>query len=567
MLIFVSCSENKEARELFAKVESVMEEHPDSSLTMLDSAYAKKEDWNTSQQMKYELLRAKAQNKAYVDFTTDSIMLKVAEYYDAHGTPNEQMEAHYLLGCTYRDMHEAPMALSCYLDATEKADTLSDDCDYRTLMRIWGQVADEFGRQAMPYKELEALKKYQDYAINCADSFNYIVGIELETRPYLQLKDTASAIKSQDKSFQLFKKHNLESDAARSIANLIPILLDRRQIHDAKMKIDFFESVSGLFDSNGEIGTIHSRYYYNKGYYYLCVNKLDSAEYFYRKLLKHDYLLDAYKGLLSVFKLIKNADSINKYSVLEEEAFVKSYSRLHTQAMFNADGMFNYARNQRIAIEKERDANRNHTKVAIVSVLSICLVLLGIGLFARYKQQKRKELETITCQYTLTKQEYNKALEEYSLMEKEFEVYKEMKAKEIAQLQESNEKASATYERANRRNILTSLCSNEVVMQILKNENIGHNHHSEISNEQWDSVYALFKEEVPQLYCQYINNPQLSDRERKTLVLTCLGINTKNMAILLNTATSNISNIKKCINQKLFLDASAKKLFDNIISA
>ena len=38
-LIFVSCSENKDAKELFAKVESVMEEHPDSALAMLDSAY------------------------------------------------------------------------------------------------------------------------------------------------------------------------------------------------------------------------------------------------------------------------------------------------------------------------------------------------------------------------------------------------------------------------------------------------------------------------------------------------------------------------------------------------
>ena len=52
--------------------------------------------------MKYELLYAKAMNKAYIDFTSDSIMKKVALYYDKHGSKNEQMEAYYLLGCVYK---------------------------------------------------------------------------------------------------------------------------------------------------------------------------------------------------------------------------------------------------------------------------------------------------------------------------------------------------------------------------------------------------------------------------------------------------------------------------------
>ena len=47
-------------------------------------------------------------NKNYVPFSTDSVMQEVADYYDHHGPPNERMEAHYLLGCVYRDMGEAP---------------------------------------------------------------------------------------------------------------------------------------------------------------------------------------------------------------------------------------------------------------------------------------------------------------------------------------------------------------------------------------------------------------------------------------------------------------------------
>ena len=37
--------------------------------------------------------------------------------------PNEKMEAHYLLGCIYCDMKEAPKAMQCYQDAVESVDT------------------------------------------------------------------------------------------------------------------------------------------------------------------------------------------------------------------------------------------------------------------------------------------------------------------------------------------------------------------------------------------------------------------------------------------------------------
>ena len=100
------------------------------------------------QLMRHELLRAKAMNKAYVDFTVggdlqspDSVMRVVADYYDRHGTPNERMEAHYLLGCTYRDMGEAPRAIDCYLDAAACADTTAKNCDYYTLASIYAQMA------------------------------------------------------------------------------------------------------------------------------------------------------------------------------------------------------------------------------------------------------------------------------------------------------------------------------------------------------------------------------------------------------------------------------------------
>ena len=74
-------------------------------------------------QMHEALMQAKAQNENFEPFTSDSTMLRVVDYYDSHGTANEQMLAHYLLGCVYRDLGDAPRALECYHDAVSKADT------------------------------------------------------------------------------------------------------------------------------------------------------------------------------------------------------------------------------------------------------------------------------------------------------------------------------------------------------------------------------------------------------------------------------------------------------------
>ena len=75
--------------------------------------------------MRYELLLAEAQNKLCHSFTTDSVLREVVRYYDRHGSANDRLRSRYVLGCAYRDLHEAPRALECYQDAIA---TVQDVC-------------------------------------------------------------------------------------------------------------------------------------------------------------------------------------------------------------------------------------------------------------------------------------------------------------------------------------------------------------------------------------------------------------------------------------------------------
>ena len=149
-------------------------------------------DGDRRQQMEALLDRADSLNRAYVPMTggLDSLLLEAARYYDRHGTANEQVRAHYLLGCAHRDMGEAPAALQCYQDAVDRADTLSPDCDYRRLMSVYGQMAELFDAQNLPEDEIDASKKYGQLALMAKDTLKYIRNKELLAKPYFLMGDT-----------------------------------------------------------------------------------------------------------------------------------------------------------------------------------------------------------------------------------------------------------------------------------------------------------------------------------------------------------------------------------------
>ena len=108
--ILFSCTD-QHADSIITKAEQLLNTKPDSTIVVLDDIRENKEDWPRSQQMRYELVYAQAQNKAYVNFTTDSIVLSLVDYYGRPGNANEQMMANYMAGCAYRDLEDALSAL------------------------------------------------------------------------------------------------------------------------------------------------------------------------------------------------------------------------------------------------------------------------------------------------------------------------------------------------------------------------------------------------------------------------------------------------------------------------
>ena len=66
------------------------------------------------------LARAEQQNADYDSITNLDSIKQAVKFFDTYGSVNERVRAHYLLGCAYRDMGEAPLALESYQNAVKR---------------------------------------------------------------------------------------------------------------------------------------------------------------------------------------------------------------------------------------------------------------------------------------------------------------------------------------------------------------------------------------------------------------------------------------------------------------
>lgn len=153
--------------QMLSWIDTLMNNHADSALQMLDSLKEEKSHWTKSQRMRYDLLLLKAENKAFVPLTSDSIAKDLVSYYNIWGNANERMMAHYLLGCVYRDKGDSPRAIESYLDAINKADTTAKDCDFFTLSCVYSQMGGIFYNQLLLSNSIKA---YQEASKNAFKS-------------------------------------------------------------------------------------------------------------------------------------------------------------------------------------------------------------------------------------------------------------------------------------------------------------------------------------------------------------------------------------------------------------
>ena len=177
------------------------------------------------QKMLAHLEELERQNLADSVMANDSLAERLAVYFDQHGTTNERMRAHYILGRTYADLGEAPAALDEYHIAADCTDTTATDCDYRILTRVYAQTTSLFYKQLMPNEMLEELSMMEAVAMKAKDTLSWINVDAWKYVAFDLLNEHAKARNSAKSAYSKYLAYYDETTAAECLPALIDILV------------------------------------------------------------------------------------------------------------------------------------------------------------------------------------------------------------------------------------------------------------------------------------------------------------------------------------------------------
>ena len=233
--------------------------------------------------------------------TNDTLATALVNWFDRHGTPNEQMRAYYILGRTYYDRGELPQALDAYNDAADRADTTATDCDYRTLSRVHAQTAQLYYSQLLPDNMIRHERLAMKYAKIANDTMQYLYcyGMLAEGYDMKDMKDSALIILTD--TYTLYNEVGATQLASALCCAMADIWRQQNDFGLADKYMREYESSSGYFDECGNIAQGKEIYYSFKGLLCLETSDKDKAEFFFRKLLgdanSYDSKIAALDGL------------------------------------------------------------------------------------------------------------------------------------------------------------------------------------------------------------------------------------------------------------------------------
>ena len=569
IMILTSCAGNRMYDDLMQRADSIMNVNDDSAkvaIRMLDGVKPQLLEFSKAQKMRYELLRHKAMNKAYISFTSDSIMKEVVDYYDRHGSANERMLANYVLGCVYRDMHEVPLALEYYNKAAEQADTTAADCDYGTLYRVYSQMGFLFSKQYLPYQLLDAFGKAEKYAYLAKDTLNAIINYQNkgDAYDYLGKKDSVVAINLR--SANMFKRIGDNYNAAIALGCNYSYYIEMQDTVNAKKAFEAYFSTG----YEGNLNYEDSKAYVlcQKGIYYMFTGQLDSACYILKQSLKFCKSFSnkaaTTKALAHYYAKVNQTSLAMKYALQSSEYNDSDLVSVRKNQLQQAQAMYDYGRNQEIARIADQKAKRSMQMNYMIVLACVILFLLLSYIYRKQLALKKKKIAVSIKLYEDCLQKLKRLQEEkaklvtendnrlaHVITEKENTINK-LKA-EINDIQEKYSFSSIS-------NVELSLMDSSICKKI---KFIEVHPRKKMSDEDWKELADTVEKTIPNFIPRLKN--KLNDKDYQICLLIRLGFSTSLIARLLGLSDAAISKSRKTMLKKLCGKIGKPKEFDEYV--
>jgi type II secretory pathway pseudopilin PulG len=408
--------------------------------------------------------------------------------------------------------------------------------------------------------------------------------------------DSAETILKETRKQYL--EYGYDQKALETLTKLLHLYVkDTQKVTEVKHLIDEYETNYNLFDENHELPPSKRQFYYYKGKYFETNQRLDSAEYYYRKVFCPNMSFVSrnpmYEGLLSVYSKRHQADSIAKYAQLYFEVNDSSIAKKDQELTAKMSASYNYNRFQKLAQDNEKRANKNRMILIIIVGLVIIIALILWNLYQSDKRKKQRELEKLKSDYANATDEYNKNLHTLKLLEETRKSTISEMLKELTHTQDENisfrqqlEDQIAQYETTKEeleneneslKEKIAKLQKEEVISKYIDKSKrfkdtaivdrfmlIAESPFMMPEDDEWEELVNTTSDYYPELIRDMNKLQVISIQEIRLCILVAMSIRESDVARMMGVSNQRITNIKSALNKKLFGDSSARSLYKNL---
>ena len=378
---FSSCRDGGRTESLLRTADSLMEEHPDSALSILRRNSLEICRSGKDYRLWYALSRTEADDKCYILHVSDSTIRAAANYYNSHGSDLQRVRANYLLGRVYCDMHLYGHALTSFNKAI-KVESENDSAinRYKARSATWaGYVYEAKGlhKDALRYNKLA-----YGYAKQAGAQVTEVYSLRDIGRSYSYLKQNNTAIpyyRQAAKKAKAIGDANLYNMVMEELAG---IYIEEGQLDDAYSALN----TPFLATTDKDI----SSHYYVWAYYFEHTGQLDSAVAYNKRGMsysnnteKRDACLDIIRILNKQGKRDEAMEYYDKYSVYSDSVTASELNE--TSDMLSQ-------------VEKNIDIERKNTVLAetktnltiLLSVIIFTVIVVSLILIKHYSNVKKR---------------------------------------------------------------------------------------------------------------------------------------------------------------------------------
>ena len=376
ILSLSACHDGGNATTLLHQADSLMQEFPDSALSLLESI-SHPEKLSGSERADYAIFLTRARTKLYVHESSDSLIRFAVDYYKRSWNNERKMQAYYYRGCVYRDMRCMDLAVKDFLQALK---VIPKESEYLYLGAIYENLAGCYAEQNLYKDAMHAHHKAHEIYIKQKKDDGLFYAVRGIGYVFMLQHQLDSALVYYQKALDVAE--NIGEDYYKSI-----ILSELGILHNEKGEFQKANQYLSASISSAPTGTNLFSEYLRKVCILRNIHQMDSARYYLNLSKSSPYIFNRGGSYGELYKLEKEEKNYPA-AIAAADSFIYYLDSIYDTT--KAAEITRLADQYEIEFYQQKIAGRY--KIEVLSLLLLFIIGGAISLWID-KRRKKKYLE------------------------------------------------------------------------------------------------------------------------------------------------------------------------------